>query len=195
MKKLLKIFLGLTGVTLIILSWTAFQIIRTGQTDQAAPADAIVVLGSAVYAGKPSPVSQARLDHALELFQKGYAPLIITTGGTYPGEKFSEGEVGKKYLSMNGIPEPSIVAEQYSQTTKQNLSRVSDIAAEKKLNRLIIVSDPFHMYRATLIAKDLNLSPLSSPTRTSPISKNTWLELKYIGREIALVLLHELFDV
>lgn len=195
MKKLLKIFLGLAGVTLIILSWTAFQIIRTGQSDKAAPADAIVVLGAAEYAGKPSPVFQARLDHAKDLFEKKFAPLIITTGGTHPGEKISEGEAGKNYLVQQNIPAEKIIAETGSLTTKQNLTGVKEIAEKNGIQKIIIVSDAFHLYRAKKIAEDLDLVTLTSPAANSPISKNTWLELKYIGREIALVLLHELFDV
>lgn len=195
MRKLLKIFILLLAITLGVFGWLFFQIITTGQSDQTDHADAIVVLGAAEYAGKPSPVFQARLDHAKELYEKGVAPFIITTGGTYPGEKKSEGEVGKKYLEEKGIPVSSIVAETESLTTKQNLMRVKDLAKERNIQRVILVSDPFHMYRATIMAEDLDLTPLSSPTRTSPISQNIWLQLLYIGREAILILAHVLFDV
>ncbi|MBI2638117.1 YdcF family protein [Candidatus Peregrinibacteria bacterium] len=189
MKKLLKIFLGLSAITLLILSWTAFRIIRTGQFDQAANADAIVVLGAAEYAGKPSPVFQARLDHAKNLFEKNLAPLIITTGGIHPGEKISEGEAGKNYLISQDVPAEKIIAEIKSLTTKENLNGVKEIAARRNIKTIIIVSDAFHLYRAKKIAENLNLIGLTSPATNSPISKNTWLELKYIGREIALVLM------
>jgi len=194
-RKLLKILVLLFAITLGVFGWLFFRIISTGQLDQSNHADAIVVLGAAEYAGKPSPVFQARLDHAKELYEKGVAPLVITTGGTYPGEKKSEGEVGRNYLQENGIPPSNIIAETESLTTKQNLMRVKDLTKEKNIQRIMIVSDPFHMYRAALIAKDLDLTPLTSPTRTSPISKNIWLELWYIGREAILILAHALFDI
>ena len=183
----------------MILGWTFFQIIRTAQlneaTNEATNVDAIIVLGAAEYAGKPSPVFQARLNHAKELFEKGFAPLIITTGGTYPGEKISEGEVGRKYLERRGIPAEKIIAETQSLTTKQNLMRVKDIARDKKIERVILVSDPFHMYRSVKIAEDLGFTALSSPTRERPKSQNKWLEMQYIGREMGLVILHEFFDI
>lgn len=195
MRKLLKIFIILLAITLGVFGWLFFQIITTGQSDQTEHGDAIVVLGAAEYGGKPSPVFQARLDHAKELYEKGVAPLIITTGGTYPGEKKSEGEVGKKYLEKKAVPASSIIAETESLTTKQNLMRVRDLIKEKNIQRIILVSDPFHMYRAMILAKDLGLTPLASPTRTSPISQNAWLQFTYTGREAILILAHVLFDL
>lgn len=195
MQKLLKILTLLLAITLGVFGWLFFRIITTGHLDQSDHADAIVILGAAEYDGKPSPVFRARLDHAKELYEKGIAPLIVTTGGTYPGEKKSEGEVGKKYLEEKGVPALNIIAETESLTTKQNLMRVKDLAREKNIQRIVLVSDPFHMYRATILAEDLGFTPLSSPTRTSPISQNTWLQLTYVGREAILILAHVLFGI
>lgn len=195
MKKLFRLLL-IIFITFFIVSAALFsQIIYFSKQDFASQADAIVVLGAAQYAGKPSPVLKARLDHAYDLFQQKLAPIVITTGGTHPGEKFSEGEVGKKYLENRGIAAEKILAETESLTTKQNLSRVYDIAKTKNLKIIIAVSDPFHMYRATLIAKKLGLTTLSSPTKTSPISDNVFLELQFMLREMGLVVAHILFDV
>ena len=186
MKKILKILLILACLLFFAFSWLFFQIYRTAQFDLAEPADAIAVLGAAAYSGKPSPVLKARLDHGLELYNKGFAPLIIATGGTHPGEKFSEGATGKKYLIEKGILQQNIIAEEKSLTTKENIINIAEIVQRKKLKRIIIVSDPFHMYRAKIIAEDLGIEVLTSPTTTSPISKNFWLELKYMGRETLL---------
>ncbi|MEK7523852.1 MAG: YdcF family protein [Patescibacteria group bacterium] len=195
MRKLLKIIFGLAGIFLAVFGWFFFRVYQTAQLDQAQPADAIAVLGAAQYAGKPSPVFEARLEHAYELFQKGIAPYIITTGGTFPGEKNSEGEVGKKYLVGRGVPAEKIFTENQSQTTKQNMTRISEIAKERRFAKIIIVSDPFHMYRAVSIAHDLRIDALPSPTQTSPISKKPWLEAVYMGRETLLSVLHIFFDI
>lgn len=186
MKKLAKIIIAVITILLLLVMWLFFNILRTGSEDSAQKADAIAVLGAAQYAGKPSPVLKARLDHALELFQKNLAPLVITTGGNFAGEKFTEGEVGKKYLQNKGIPEDKIISENNSQTTEQNIAGIAQIAKEKKLAKIILVSDPFHMYRSSLIAKNSGLIIFTSPTLTSPISKNAWLRFWYIGREIIL---------
>lgn len=194
-KKILKfvcaivLLLGITSAALL------FQIYKTGRTDSAGKADAIAVLGAAEYAGRPSPVFQARLDHAYDLFQRGLAPTIITTGGTFEGENYSEGEVGKTYLVKEGIPESAIIAETQSLTTKQNIMRIADISREQKFSQIILVSDPFHLYRAKIIAGDAGLNVFTSPAGDSPIEKNTPLKWWYMGRELLLVYLHILFDV
>lgn len=194
-RKILYCILGFVGVFAIGFSWLFFRILWTASFDSSDKADAIVILGAAEYAGKPSPVFRARLDHAYELYRKKLAPIVITTGGKFPGEIFSEGEVGKKYLISKGIPEANIISEEFSLTTKQNIMRVSDIAKEKKIKRIILVSDPFHMYRSALLSRDAELAPLLSPTRTSPISKNFKLELEFLFRETILSAAHILFDV
>lgn len=181
-------------VLLLFAVWIFFNILRTGAEDSAQKADAIVVLGAAQYAGKPSPVLEARLNHAYELYKQNLAPLIITTGGVFSGEKFSEGEVGKKYLVSKGVPKEKIIAETQSLTTRQSLTRIREIAEDKALNKIIFVSDPFHMYRIKQIAEDLELTPFLSPTRESPIAKNKRIEFQYILREMFLVAADTFFD-
>lgn len=194
MKKLSIAVLIFVGLFFLSALWLFSQIHRFSKIDMAQTADAVAVLGAAQYKGKPSPIFQARLDHAFELSKKDFAPIIITTGGIYPGEKISEGEVGKKYLQQKGVPAEKIIAETNSLTTKQSIARLNEIAEKKNLKKIILVSDPFHMYRTKLIAENLGIEVLTSPTRTSPISKNFWLEMKYIAREMALSFLHILFD-
>jgi uncharacterized SAM-binding protein YcdF (DUF218 family) len=209
-KKLLVTVFAVLGIFLFIFGWLFFRIYQTSKLDlshersevlsndrlrskllipRLGLADAIAVLGAAEYAGKPSPVFQARLDHAAELYKKDFAPFIITTGGTHPGEKFSEGAVGKMYLAKNGVPAEKIMVDEESLTTKENIERIADITREKKFQKIIIVSDPFHMYRALVLAKKFGIEALPSPTRKSPISENKWLEIKYMLRETVLILL------
>lgn len=183
MKKLLKFLLLIFFFFASAFLWFFLRIYSTAQIDNAEPADAIVVLGAAAYEGKPSPVLQARLDHAYELFNKKMSPLIITTGGTYSGEKLSEGATGKQYLIILGVPVSKIIAEENSSTTRQNIMRAAEIAKAQSLKKIILVSDPFHMYRAIRIAKDFDIDVFSSPTLSSPISKNKWLEFQYMLRE------------
>lgn len=190
-----KIVVAVIAVFLLIAAWLFFNILRIGALDMAQKADAIAVLGAAQYAGKPSPVFEARLDHAAELYKKNLAPFIITTGGVFKGETFSEGEVGKNYLIQLGVPEDKIIAETSSLTTNQNISRIAEIAEEQNFRRIILVSDPFHMYRSLKIADDYGLNALPSPTRTSPILKNSLEEFKFTLRELGLVALNFLFGI
>ena len=143
--------------------WTvAGRIDRYAALDQAAPADAIVVFGAAEYAGKPSPVYRARLDHAKSLYDRGLAPLIITTGGP-GGDAYTEGGVGKAYLMGAGVPESATIAETHSTSTSQSVDRLAVIARANHLGRLVVVSDAMHMYRIHAICEAHGLEVLTSP--------------------------------
>lgn len=194
-KKVLIFVLCLVAVLLSVIGFTVIQVVRYSYIQNDQKADAIIVLGAAEYAGKPSPVFAARLDHAYDLYKNGTAGVIITTGGSQPGEPYSEGTAGKKYLEKKGVLAEAVFADVDSDNTKQNLMRAKEIADAQNLHSFILVSDPFHMYRSKITAEDLGMSVTTSPTRTSPIAKNFWLNLEYISRETGLSLLHILFDV
>ena len=149
------------------------QVWWVGKSDQATAVDAIVVLGVAQYDGRPSPQLQARLDHALALWQEGLSPLVITTGGNQPGDRFTEAETSANYL-MEGlmsvaVPAESIVQENSGSTTRESLIAVHNIMQDRGLHSILIVTDPYHSLRSRLIAQDLGLVAYISPTRTSPL--------------------------
>ena len=148
------------------------QVWWVGRSDQATAVDAIVVLGVAQYDGRPSPQLQARLDHALTLLQEGAAPLVITTGGNQPGDRFTEAEASANYL-INGLgieyQAVEILQENTGSTTLESLIGVRDIMKARGLHSVLIVTDPYHSLRSRLIAQDLGLVAYVSPTRTSPL--------------------------
>lgn len=148
------------------------QVWWVGRSDQARAVDAIVVLGVAQYDGRPSPQLQARLDHALTLFHEGAAPLVITTGGNQPGDRFTEAEASADYLVKGlGIDYQwaEILQENTGSTTRESLIGVRDIMQSRGLHSILIVTDPYHSLRSRLIAQDLGLVAYVSPTRTSPL--------------------------
>lgn len=142
--------------------WVYAQIQIYAQQDQAAPADAIGVLGAAEYDGRPSPVYRARLDHALVLYHRGIAPLIITLGGP-GGDQYNEGSVGADYLISKGVPEQDIIAETESRNTEESARRISVLARVNGLHRLVIVSDGTHLFRIHAICAADGLNVLTSP--------------------------------
>ncbi len=125
--------------------WVYVQIESYAGQDQAAPSDAIGVFGAAEYDGRPSPVYRARLDHALALYHRGIAPLIITLGGN-GGDQYNEGAVGREYLMGMGVPESAIIAETESRNTEESARRIAVIARANGLRRLVIVSDGTHLF-------------------------------------------------
>ena len=162
--------------------WVYAQIERYAYQDQAAPADAIGVLGAAEYDGRPSPVYRARLDHALQLYHRGIAPLIITLGGP-GGDQYTEGSVGREYLMSKGVPESAIIAETESRNTEESARRIAVIARVNGLRRLVVVSDDTHMFRIHEICAADGLDVLTSP-RPRPAVEEKTQEGERIAHEI-----------
>jgi len=164
------------------ISWVYTQIELYAHQDQAAPADAIGVLGAAEYDGRPSPVYRARLDHALELYHRGIARLIITLGGD-GGDRFTEGSVGREYFMSTGVPESAITAETESRNTEESARRMVVIARANGLHRLVVVSDDTHMFRIHEICAADGLNVLTSP-RPRPAVEETTQQDERIAHEI-----------
>ena len=145
------------------------QVWNTGRSADRQPVDAIVVLGAAQYDGRPSPQFPARLDHVLELWNLNLASYIVVTGGKQQGDRFTEAATARKFFVLKGVSSDLIVEENSGTTTYASLLAVSQIASQKKITRVLIVSDPFHLLRAKLIAKEVGLNAGSSSTRSSVI--------------------------
>jgi uncharacterized SAM-binding protein YcdF (DUF218 family) len=151
--------------------WVYVQIEHYARQDQAVPADAIAVFGAAEYAGHPSPVYRARLDHAEMLYDHGIAPLIITLGGD-GGDQYSEGGVGRQYLMGEGVPGSAIIAETHSQDTVESARRIAAIARANGLRRIVVVSDATHLFRIHEICAANGLNVLTSPRPRVPVESN-----------------------
>jgi uncharacterized SAM-binding protein YcdF (DUF218 family) len=154
----LEAFASLALITFLAL--TALGIVRDGSLQELHKADAIVVFGAAEYSGRPSPVLRARLDHAFDLFEKGIAPVVITTGGAASDPSFSEGGVGQNYLEHRGIPERNLIAETQGSDTAQSAVRVAVIMRANGLHSCVAVSDAYHVFRIRRLLEHEGLSPV-----------------------------------
>jgi uncharacterized SAM-binding protein YcdF (DUF218 family) len=159
------------------------MVLVVSQQDQRRSVDAIVVLGAAQYNGRPSPVLRARLDHALNLYRENLAPRIIVTGGVGRGDTTSEATVGRHYLVTRGVPPAAVVVQAHGRSTEASMTAVADWLGRQRLHRVILVSDPFHMFRLRLEARRTDLEAYTSPTESSPISDNPVVELRYLFAE------------
>jgi uncharacterized SAM-binding protein YcdF (DUF218 family) len=163
----------LVGALLIgYLVVTLAQVWWVSRRDEAGPADAIVVLGAAQYDGEPSGALRGRLDHALALWDEGRAPLIVVTGGNQPGDRTTEGLTGFTYLRGRGVPEQAILVEVDATSTWEALSASELILAERGLERVLLVSDPYHNLRLAGMAAELGLEAGVSPapSHTDPLA-------------------------
>jgi uncharacterized SAM-binding protein YcdF (DUF218 family) len=175
-RRIAAVVVGVLAAYYLATLWIVF---RTGNTDQARPADAIVVLGAAQYDGRPSPQLAARLDHVVELWQQGLAPLVVTTGGNRPGDRFTEAEASATYLEDRGVPADAIV-QVGGNTSYDSLREARDELRRLGKGRVLLVSDPYHALRIRLISQELGLTAYVSPTRTSPVRGHqvSWREAK-----------------
>ena len=178
----LTTFLALTGV----------RIVREGSLQELQPADAIVVFGAAEYAGRPSPVLRARLDHAFDLFRRGIAPVVITTGGAASDPSFSEGGVGRDYLEHRGIPERNLIAETQGSDTAQSAVRVAVIMRANGLHSCVAVSDAYHEFRIKKLLEHEGIGPVYVAPRPDSRPRSVAQRAYAVLREASSYLLWKL---
>src|SRR5665647_2043487 len=185
---------GVLVATLVIWAgWMCAVLVWSG-IDQAQPAGSIVVLGAAQYDGRPSPVLRARLDHGIDLWNKGMGKVLVVTGGRGYGDTTTEAAVGRAYAQKHGVPDTVIVLESKGRTTRESMLAVSEILGSRGINSAILVSDPFHMLRLSILGKRFGLTTYTSPTRTSPISPNREKRWRYMLGESVKAPLAFLFE-
>jgi uncharacterized SAM-binding protein YcdF (DUF218 family) len=166
--------LGAIAVALVKINRVADEIQQQSAIDEARPADAIIVLGAAEYRGKPSPVLEARLNHGLYLYLKGMATRIITTGGAGGDPVFTEGSVGRAYLTERGVPPEAIVVEREAGSTAQSVAAVAEIMRRMNLKSAIVVSDGYHIFRVKKMLQSSGLEVYGSPRPS--VSPGGWRE-------------------
>ena len=184
LKDLTRVGLACIAGLLLVLAYTTWRIWDQGNKDEARAADAIVVLGAAQYNGVPSPIYQARLDHAINLFEEGLASTLVVTGGKLPGDTFTEAEAGRAYAIAHGVPEDAILVEDGGRTTLESLRTVGVMLGEQGFDSAVFVSDRTHMLRVLRIARDQGVEAFGSPTRTSPIDSSPSERLRATIHEV-----------
>jgi uncharacterized SAM-binding protein YcdF (DUF218 family) len=180
---------ALLAVLLLVVS-TALAIWWTARQDARPRSDAIVVLGSAQYNGVPSSIFEARLEHALDLYEDDVAPVIVTVGGKAEGDEFSEAEAGREYLAEAGVPTDSLLAVQEGVDTLESMRAVASEFDDRGWGSAVLVTDPWHAMRAERMAEDAGLEASSSPTRQGPAVQTRATQFRYILRETAAYLLY-----
>jgi uncharacterized SAM-binding protein YcdF (DUF218 family) len=180
--------LGL-AVVAAFLAITAAQVAHTASMQELHSADAIVIFGAAEYSGRPSPVLRARLDHALDLFHRGLAPVIITTGGAAADPIFSEGGVGRDYLMRQGVPERSLIAETQGRDTAESALRVGVIMRANGLRSCIAVSDAYHVFRIRKLLEREGLGPIYVAPRPDSKPRSMLQRAIAVSREATSYLL------
>lgn len=190
MRTVLRLTALLLALAVTYVGVTGAQVWWASRQDGARPAEAIVVLGAAQYDGRPSPVLQARLDHAADLYQRGLAPVVVVTGGRAPGDRVTEATAAADYLLARGVPEPALRREVSGQSSYESLAATARFLRDEGIDDVLLVSDSFHAYRIAAIADEVGLRAAVSPTPSSPISGGAFV--RQVLRETAAVALGRL---
>ncbi len=188
---------GLIGFVLmlaLVVGGTGFRVWQQARQDDRTKADAVVVLGAAQYAGRPSPILEARLRHAKNLFDRGVAGYIITGGGRRSGDRYTEAEAGLRWLTSQGVPRDRVIVVGEGSDTLGTINAVAKTALDRGWHTAVIVSDPWHSLRARTMAHDAGLSAWTSPTHTGPVVQTREIQAKYILRETAALLYYRVFN-
>lgn len=175
----MKAAFGLACLLVAYFAFTFAQVVNMSRTDDAPNAsakraEAIIVLGAAQYNGVPSPVLKARLDHALELYRWGLAPVVVVTGGRQPGDVYTEATTGYDYLRAHGVPDSAIRKEVHGRTTWESMRAASTFLEAEGIDDVILVSDGYHSKRLLGIADEVGLHARVSPS-TETMSSGTRL--------------------
>jgi uncharacterized SAM-binding protein YcdF (DUF218 family) len=184
MRPWLLLSLAAVGGLLLFFGITGSRIVRAAGEIPAKKADVIVIFGAAEYAGHPSPVYRARLDHGFGLFQRAMAPVVITTGGSAQDPDFSEGGVGRDYLLRRGVPEQDLIAETQGSDTAQSASRVANIMRANGMRSCIAVSDAFHVFRIRALLEHEGVQVELAP-RPESRPRHLWDRFVAVMREAA----------
>lgn len=178
-----RILLCMAVLLLADLLYHGVCIWRYAGVDETRAADAAIVLGAAAYESGPSPVYTERLNHGIWLYQQGYVQKLILTGGTAAGNTRSDAAIGAAYVLQQGVPEADILLEELSTVTEENLRNAAGIMAREGMKTALIVSDPLHMKRSMLLAKDAGLTAFTSPTPTTRY-RSLGPRLQFLAREL-----------
>lgn len=169
-------------IVVFLLIYTAISIVDYGKIDEKVSSDVAIVLGAGTSEGKVSPVYRERINHGIWLYENGYVDYLIFTGGIGKDNSLSDAYIAKQYAVAQNVPDEVIFIEEKSTITEENLQYSKCIMDNNDLNTAIIVSDPLHMKRAMLMAKDYGIKAYSSPTSTT-MYKSLKTQIPFLARE------------
>jgi len=152
--------------------------------------DVLIVLGAGVWGNRPSPQLQLRLESAASLYTKNPEMIVIVSGGQGPDELVSEAQAMHDALIDLGVSDQSILMENASTSTVENLrfSKVILDSLEFENPSIGIVTTDFHMYRAKMLARRFGMEAQgnSSPNIPIIVVKNTVREIAALIKDFLI---------
>ena len=193
-KRILQCTALFLAAVILYALFCAGSIVLYAKRDDRAPADCIIVLGAGTNGTTPNAVFRERLNHAVTLYNEGYADTILLTGGYSPGNEHSDAYIAGQYLQSLGISAEAILLEEQSTITQENLEFAKEIMEDEELSTCILVSDPLHMKHSMMMAKDYEIEAISSPTPTTRYQ--TWRsKLPFLTRETFFYVGYQIYKI
>jgi uncharacterized SAM-binding protein YcdF (DUF218 family) len=158
------------------------SVVWVGSHHSTKTADAIVVMGAAQYDGVPSPLLASRLQQALNLWKQKQAQVIAVTGGKRSGDRFTEGDTSRRWLTDRGVPLTDIVVESVGHSTWESIQNLAPLLNEAQIHSLVVVSSSWHVQRAELSLDELGFTADSSASPDGVLSRSS--ERSKLIREI-----------
>ncbi|MGH7502918.1 MAG: YdcF family protein [Longimicrobiales bacterium] len=186
MKRPFVLILSLVGCLVLLWLAAAGAVYLAGQRPAVRHADAILVLGAAQYNGRPSPVLKARLDHAVDLYNRGYGGYVVVTGGIGQGDTLSEGEVARRYAIEQGVADSAILVDREGATSAESVEAAAVLLHERGMSTVLLVSDSYHMLRLELLARRMGIRAYRAPAPSGPIDRDAGTFRRYVLRESLL---------
>ena len=165
---------------IVIPLYVAGSIWYTAKNTKPEKSDVILVMGAAQFDGRPSEILLARLKETKTVFKSGFAPRIYTVGGGAPGDRTTEAASSKAWLTQNGINKSKVLAIAKGRDTLSSTKAYVEQMKKSKLASVLIVTDPYHCYRALKMANDLGMKSSCSAVESGPAANSG---LKYLARE------------
>ena len=159
----------------VILSMTS-SIITKEEYQQVKDVDYILVLGASVRRERPSPMLEDRLKKAIELYNINTQNKILVTGD-HTKEDYDEVTIMKNYLLENNIPEEKIIMDPGGVSTYDSIFRAKKYL---KAQKIIIVSQKYHLYRALYIADSLGIEAYGVPADDIKYKGTAYREVREI---------------
>ena len=164
MKKFLKRIMIIFMILFLYAGITMTEIATYRGDAEISKADCVIVLGASSFNGMISMVYEGRIHYGIELYEEGYADKILFTGGFGEGSNCSEANAARRYALDYGLSDDVILLEENSHTTIENIRFSKEIMETEGLKSALLVSDPYHMKRAMLMARDVGISCQACPT-------------------------------
>lgn len=190
--KLNKILMLIILMAISYITYVSCDIYFYGKIDEVRKVDSAIVLGAGIWDDEPCPVFEERLKHGIWLYKNNYVETLIFTGGYGDGEMYSEASVAMNYAILNSVSNTDIFIEEQSTITQENLLHAAKIVEDNNIEEVIIVSDPLHMKRAMLMAKDYGINAYSSPTPTTKYV-STKNKLTFLAREVFFYIGYQIY--